>query len=559
MGKDKGRVKTKRGLLCAAIVVLLFCVNLISVHAKQEESKGRVLFISSYSYGRTNTQAQIEGMSAKMGKNIVLDYEFMDTKRVDDAVSRQQFYESISYRLSKSEPYDVIILGDDAAFLFAMEYREVLFDGIPLVYQGVNDKDITAEFLEDPTITGIAEELSVKENIAFGLTLYPSARKVIAILDNSITGQAERKSFYNCAELYPDLEFEEINASSLTTNELRREIRKLGEDTLLLYIVMTEDASGRRYSDEEASQIIVNHARIPTLCMLEDRVGNGFLGGNVVSMYRSGEIAAGIATDIIYGYQNNEIGTIIDSPNVYCIDELAMKRFELPLTLIPEGAVVINHQPSFWERNKEVLIPGSMLVVVLLIAIFWVVVDNYRRRKLMEELEEARNIMESASQHDFLTGLSNRSKFMRDLKDYVAAGTPCTIMMLDIDYFKSINDTYGHSAGDEALKQLADRLKEMQTPILTPYRFAGDEFIILLKSAQKKIVDKEVFKCSQLFRDPFILAGEKKQIGGSIGIAAYPADALEVEQLINCADDAMYQVKKSGRNHYAFYHGQIGS
>ncbi len=426
MGKDKGRVKTKRGLLCAAIVVLLFCVNLISVHAKQEESKGRVLFISSYSYGRTNTQAQIEGMSAKMGKNIVLDYEFMDTKRVDDAVSRQQFYESISYRLSKSEPYDVIILGDDAAFLFAMEYREVLFDGIPLVYQGVNDKDITAEFLEDPTITGIAEELSVKENIAFGLTLYPSARKVIAILDNSITGQAERKSFYNCAELYPELEFEEINASSLTTNELRREIRKLGEDTLLLYIVMTEDASGRRYSDEEASQIIVNHARIPTLCMLEDRVGNGFLGGNVVSMYRSGEIAAGIATDIIYGYQNNEIGTIIDSPNVYCIDELAMKRFELPLTLIPEGAVVINHQPSFWERNKEVLIPGSMLVVVLLIAIFWVVVDNYRRRKLMEELEEARNIMESASQHDFLTGLSNRSKFMRDLKDYVAAGTPCT-------------------------------------------------------------------------------------------------------------------------------------
>ncbi|MEY8265315.1 diguanylate cyclase [Lachnospiraceae bacterium 64-25] len=559
MGKDKGRVKTKRGLLCAAIVVLLFCVNLISVHAKQEESKGRVLFISSYSYGRTNTQAQIEGMSAKMGKNIVLDYEFMDTKRVDDAVSRQQFYESISYRLSKSEPYDVIILGDDAAFLFAMEYREVLFDGIPLVYQGVNDKDITAEFLEDPTITGIAEELSVKENIVFGLTLYPSARKVIAILDNSITGQAERKSFYNCAELYPELEFEEINASSLTTNELRREIRKLGEDTLLLYIVMTEDASGRRYSDEEASQIIVNHARIPTLCMLEDRVGNGFLGGNVVSMYRSGEIAAGIATDIIYGYQNNEIGTIIDSPNVYCIDELAMKRFELPLTLIPEGAVVINHQPSFWERNKEVLIPGSMLVVVLLIAIFWVVVDNYRRRKLMEELEEARNIMESASQHDFLTGLSNRSKFMRDLKDYVAAGTPCTIMMLDIDYFKSINDTYGHSAGDEALKQLADRLKEMQTPILTPYRFAGDEFIILLKSAQKKIVDKEVFKCSQLFRDPFILAGEKKQIGGSIGIAAYPADALEVEQLINCADDAMYQVKKSGRNHYAFYHGQIGS
>lgn len=541
----------KRGLLGAVIAIFLFCINLINAQA---DSKGRVLFISSYSYGRTNTQAQIEGMTAKMGKNIVLDYEFMDTKRVDDEVSRQQFYESISYRLSKSEPYDVIILGDDAAFLFAMEYRESLFDGIPMVYQGVNDKEITEAFLEDSMITGIAEELSVEENIAFGLTLYPSARKVVAILDDSITGKAERRSFYKCAELYPDLEFREINTSTLTTNELRREIRKLEDDTLLLYIVMTEDASGRRYSDEEASQMIVNHASIPTLCMLEDRVGNGFLGGNVVSMYQSGEIAAKVATDIIYGYQNSEIGTIIDSPNVYCIDELAMKRFGLPLSLIPEGAVIINHQPSFWERYREVLIPGSMLIIVLLGAIVWVVIDNYKRRKLMEELENARSIMESASQHDFLTGLSNRSKFMMDLKGYVTTGTPCTIMMLDIDHFKSINDTYGHSAGDEALKQLADRLKEIQTPILTPYRFAGDEFIIILKSIQKKIVDKEALRCSHLFKDPFLLAGEKKQIGGSIGIASYPADAGEVEQLINCADDAMYQVKKSGRNHYAFYH-----
>lgn len=493
-------------------------------------------------------------MRAKMGKNIVLDYEFMDTKRVDDEFSRQQFYECISYRLSKSEPYDVIILGDDAAFLFAMKYRETLFDGIPLVYQGVNDKEITEAFLDDSMITGIAEELSVEKNVAFGLTLYPSARKVVAILDDSITGRAERRSFYKCAELYPDLEFREINTSTLTTNELRREIRKLEDDTLLLYIVMTEDASGRRYSDEEASQMIVNHASIPTLCMLEDRIGNGFLGGNVVSMYRSGEIAAKVATDIIYGYQNSEIGTIIDSPNVYCIDELAMKRFGLPLSLIPEGAIIVNHQPSFWERYMEVLIPGSMLIIVLLGGIVWVVIDNYKRRKLMEELEDARSIMESASQHDFLTGLSNRSKFMTDLKNYVNEGTPCTIMMLDIDHFKSINDTYGHSAGDEALKQLADRLKEIQTPILTPYRFAGDEFIIILKSVQKKIVDKEAFRCSQLFKDPFLLAGEKKQIGGSIGIAAYPADAGEVEQLINCADDAMYQVKKSGRNHYAFYH-----
>ena len=126
-------------------------------------------------------------------------------------------------------------------------------------------------------------------------------------------------------------------------------------------------------------------------------------------------------------------------------------------------------------------------------------------------------------------------------------------MMLDIDHFKHINDTYGHTAGDEALKQLAERLKGMQTPILTPYRFAGDEFIIILKSSQNKIKEKSAIQCHQLFGEPFMLAGEKRKVGGSIGIASYPADAGSIEQLIICADDAMYQVKKRGRNNFAFY------
>lgn len=78
--------------------------------------------------------------------------------------------------------------------------------------------------------------------------------------------------------------------------------------------------------------------------------------------------------------------------------------------------------------------------------------------------------MEAAAQHDFLTGLPNRSKFMKDLEQMIDAKVPCTVMMLDIDNFKKINDTYGHTAGDEALQQVANRLKEMQSQILTSYR-----------------------------------------------------------------------------------------
>lgn len=540
-------------LLMAALFLLFFCTRNMTVQAKENEGPGRILFISSYSYGWDTVQIQIEGIKAGVAGRAVIDYEFMDTKRVNDETSEQQFYEGLAYRLSKVDPYDVVILGDDAALLFAVEYREELFADVPLVFEGVNDIELALELSEDPLITGVVEKLSVEKNIEFGRTLYPEAKKVVAILDDSITGQAERKSFYSHAEKYPDLEFAEINTSVLSTRELKQAIRQVGTDSILIYIVMTEDASGKQYTNQESIKMIVDNAKVPAIRMVEGGIGEGLLGGNVVSMHRSGEIAAEIAMDIINGKSCEDIEVVSESPNIYCVDELVMNKFELDMALVPEGATIVNHQETFWERNKEALVPGSVLLLGLSLVIAWMLYDNFRRRKLMEELEEARKIMESASQHDFLTGIPNRSKFMEDLHTFIDAETPCTVMMVDIDNFKQINDTYGHTAGDEALKQLADRLKAIRTPLLTPYRFAGDEFIILLKSGQKKIIDKSAFQCHQLFDKPFLLAGEKRRIGGSIGIASYPADASDAEQIIVCADDAMYQVKKKGKNSFAFF------
>ena len=214
---------------------------------------------------------------------------------------------------------------------------------------------------------------------------------------------------------------------------------------------------------------------------------------------------------------------------------------------------MVKYEEPFWERHREIVVPGAIFIGALLVIIVWVIFDNVRRRKLMQELERARGIMEAASQHDFLTGSPNRSRFMEDLQNAIDKNIPCTVMMIDIDDFKKINDTYGHTAGDDALKQISKRLKDMQSQILTPYRFAGDEFILLLKSNQGRIVEKTAFACRQVFAKPCVLCGEKRAVCGSIGIASYPKDADTVEKLIVCADDAMYQVKKSGKNDFAFY------
>lgn len=541
-------------LLSIFMCLLLLFQAMLTVRAEEKEDK-RVLFISSYSYAWDTVQLQIEGIKAGLGDGVTLDYEFMDTKRVNDETAEKLFFEGLSYRLSKVAPYDVVILGDDAALIFAAKYQEELFAGIPLVFEGVNDEELAGELAKDPLITGVLEKLSVDKNIELGLRLNPDAKKVVAILDNSITGEVERKRFYKSAESYPELTFTEINASELTSTQLRRELKKVSDDSILIYVVMTEDASGKQYTNKESIRLISDNAAVPALRMVEGGIGEGLLGGNVVSMYKSGEIAANIAVSIAGGRDSGQIN-VMDSPNIYCVDQLVMNKFGLDMSLLPEGTQIINEQKNFYERNQEAMVPGAMLIIFLIIVILWVCIDNFRRRRLMKELEEARGIMESASQHDFLTGIPNRSKFMEDLETTIASGKPCTIMMIDIDDFKHINDNYGHTAGDDALRELAHRLKQMQSQILTPYRFAGDEFILLIRSEQKKIVEKTAYECRNLFSKSFVLAGTEMKVCGSIGISSYPRDAQDAEQLIINADDAMYEVKKSGKNNFAFYHAQ---
>lgn len=554
MTKGKENVRLRRLLQFFLIIaILLTCGIMFGSRTQAAGTEGRVLFISSYSYAWEMVPMQIEGIQEVLPADVVLDYEFMDTKRVDDENSLQMFHDGLKYRLEHVEPYDVVILGDDAALRFAMEYQDELFAGIPLVFEAVNDEELIAQAAADPLITGIPEMLSMEKNIEFGLAINPKATRVVAILDDTLTGEAERQRFYGVADQFPQLEFNEINTSVLSTNKLRQEIRSVYEDSILIYVVMTEDADGRQYNNQEAVALLVDTARVPVLRMVEGGIGQGLLGGNVVSMSESGRQAAQIAMDIINGADITEMDLVLDSPNTYCVDVEIMDKFNISLSILPDDATLINYQGNILERHRDVLIPAVIILIVLLIVIAVLTIDSLRRRKLLHQLENARKTIETASQHDFLTGISNRSKFMSDLTSLLEQQTPCSVFMIDIDDFKHINDSMGHTAGDEALQQVAARLRDMGSELLTPYRFAGDEFIMILRSTQEKIVEKTAYQCRQVFAKPFILDKKKTKICGSIGIASYPDDTQDMEELIVFADDAMYQVKKNGKNDFAIY------
>ena len=162
--------------------------------------------------------------------------------------------------------------------------------------------------------------------------------------------------------------------------------------------------------------------------------------------------------------------------------------------------------------------------------------------------------MEAAAQHDFLTGLPNRSKFMKDLEQMIDAKVPCTVMMLDIDNFKKINDTRGHAFGDEVLRELGRQIgvNFRVTDIIG--RTGGDEFTIFLKNLKDDSnTIREAQKLEYFFRHFQVGDYVKYSATASIGAAVFPADGSDFETLYKAADAALYKAKKRGKNQLAFF------
>jgi diguanylate cyclase (GGDEF)-like protein/PAS domain S-box-containing protein len=191
----------------------------------------------------------------------------------------------------------------------------------------------------------------------------------------------------------------------------------------------------------------------------------------------------------------------------------------------------------------------------------WILVAVVRD---ISERKEAEQRLLKLAHFDTLTGLPNRSQFYdalgRALEQAGEHKWAVGVLFLDIDRFKTVNDTLGHPVGDELLRQFSSRLVDCLRVRDTIGRFGGDEFaaiLLLPEGAQTAVV--VVDKIREALRRPFDLKGHEVTVTASIGITIFPDDSLDADTLIQYADTAMYRAKEAGRDAFRFFTAEMNA
>ncbi|NOG59659.1 MAG: EAL domain-containing protein [Proteobacteria bacterium] len=261
----------------------------------------------------------------------------------------------------------------------------------------------------------------------------------------------------------------------------------------------------------------------------------------------------------MFGYDRNHIEGLkteilfFSKEDFERVGEVAYKKLRENKTYYDEWLVKHKNGNSFWcaisaksiEDGKPEF--GSI----------WLYEDISERKRTEEQLITLAN-------YDILTNLPNRGLFMDRLQNYINLAKRnnqiISVMFIDLDRFKRVNDSLGHEVGDKLLKVVADKLNNCVRSSDTVARLGGDEFTVIMIDIKNKLIpERTARKIIQSLKDPVYINGHEISISPSIGISMYPDDGDSVALLLRNSDAAMYHAKGLGRNNYQFYTDEMNS
>jgi PAS domain S-box-containing protein len=339
--------------------------------------------------------------------------EYLDVSLARDA-SDQQFQVDYLRRKYAGRKVDVVIAGLSLSLDFALTHRQEIFPGVPLVFCTVDEQELNARKLPADVI-GVPVKMDLAASLELALKFHPDTQRVFVV-----AGRGKMDAFWDAEarEVFRPyetrLQFHYL--VGLPMDDLLRKVAELPERSIIYYLHVFQDGSGKALVPAFALEQLAAVANAPIYSHVDSYVGHGIVGGRVISFENEGKNSAKLALRILAGEKPEAIGVQTTSENTYMFDARQLRRWGISEADLPAGSVVRYKEPDFWEVYKWQIIGVISLCVIQFLLLVGLMVQRTSRKRADMALRESesrfRLMADAAPVMVWMSGLDKRCTYV---------------------------------------------------------------------------------------------------------------------------------------------------
>ncbi len=547
-------------LVVTAMLMLSFTNNQLNrtqqlaANMIQTEQRAEVLLIASYSDSDTATQMQRDGVVDLLQRSsVAVDVEYLDahacntSMNVDDAstygarLMNSDWGKALTAKITAHGTYSAIICLDDDALYLVESLHESLFPETPVVFTGINDAAHAQRIFDAGYATGITESYDVAAMVATAQKMRSDATSLTVLTDNTATGIGDRAQFEQASTTFADLPIEYVNTSTISRAELGQAVSAATEDTILVYLGATTDATGNAYSESQSAYFVAQAATQPVFAIGFGGVGEGFLASNFIDYELQGQRAGEIVVMVLNGTRPADIPIEAFASDGAIFDSQALSTYGISGAALPSNATMLNQSGLSLDSLRPIFLPVMLLILgIACIAAFAVL--GYRRTATeLIDVVTQRNMLERRFYTDHVTDMPNM-QWLTAYASSEAATRVRSIVEVALFDMDKMNETRGAGTATEVIKIVAERLDGLDKMFLV--RPDQNEFILGFDRELKRggeYLDRIEF----LLNQPIELGGQTIALDPCVGVFNRER-GMSIEQMVAGVELTISQAETLG-------------
>lgn len=376
--------KLKKVFLISLIVI--FCFSNLNTWSQEKTIKEdkRVLFISSYGPSFLTFKNHFNIIKSQI-PNVQIDVEFMDSKKFKNMENEKNFYNTLDFKLKNSKKYDCVILSDDNALKFYLDYQKILFKKTPYVFLGISCNNLIEKSKKLGFGAGIRENTFAIETINLAKKINNKSKELKIVYDESDTSKKEFKILESKIFKIKGLNIEKIKTNDFSKLEFKKKINKWNKNTIIL-LISAYEFKDQNLNLEEVIKIFNEYANAPVYPIWTLGIGSGFFASKAINQDEMALEAGKLVRKALTEGQLYSKDINLNLKGRFIADESLVIKNGISKSVFPKKTIFVNKKISLVEKNKKIFIIIGLSFLLLFILVLALFLNIIKRKQMQKEL-----------------------------------------------------------------------------------------------------------------------------------------------------------------------------